>query len=61
MAKMPDIKPLPPSRVSRYRNLHLWMLLPFAITALGFAPRYVLALTTRNGSLPRSSLSSLRP
>ena len=44
MAKMPDTKPSPPSEVSRYRNLHLWMLLPFAITVLGFAPRYFLAL-----------------
>ncbi len=30
--------------LTRYRNLHLWMLLPLAITVLGFAPRYFLAL-----------------
>jgi hypothetical protein len=35
--------PLPPE-LARYRNLHLWMLLPLAITVLGFAPRYFLAL-----------------
>jgi hypothetical protein len=29
--------------LSRYRNLHYWMLFPFAITVLGFAPRYFLA------------------
>lgn len=33
-----------PSGLARYRNLHLWMLLPFVITVLGFAPRYFLAL-----------------
>ena len=30
--------------LARYRNLHLWMLLPLAITALGFASRYFMAL-----------------
>ncbi len=31
--------------LSRYRNLHVWMLLPFAITVLGFAPRYFLGFS----------------
>ena len=40
----PDTKHAPPLGLERYRNLHLWMLLPLAITVLGFAPRYYLAL-----------------
>ena len=31
--------------ISRYRNTHLWLLLPFAVVMLGFAPSYWFALT----------------
>ena len=33
------------TELARYRNLHYWMLLPFAITVLGFAPRYFLGFS----------------
>lgn len=39
-----SMNPRSSSALMRYRNLHLWMLLPFAIILLGFAPRYFLAL-----------------
>jgi hypothetical protein len=44
MKTEPDTNHAPPPELERYRNLHLWMLLPLAITVLGFAPRYFLAL-----------------
>lgn len=32
------------SRLTRYRNFHLWMLLPFAVIVLGFSSSYYLVL-----------------
>ena len=31
--------------INRYRNTHLWLLLPFAVVMIGFAPTYWLAFT----------------
>lgn len=33
-----------PRAVEAYRNVHLWLLIPFAITLLGFSPSYFLKL-----------------
>lgn len=48
-----------PRGVQAYRNAHLWLIIPFAITILGFTPGYFLKFTQANWGQHIHDLSAM--